>query len=203
MKKCTIVCGFHPLINKECEDTYVVGVDKGCQYLMENNIKIDAAIGDFDSVLEDEYLKISTYAKKIIKLNPIKDDTDLEHALNYAKENGFDDITVYGCLGGRQDHNLLNIKLLYLSELNLTYIDNKNKVFCLKKGEHQIYKGEYKYMSLFTFEPCTFKMNGVFYPLDKTTITINDNYTTSNEILDEKAFIKIYDGKLLVMQCTD
>lgn len=203
MNKCVIVCGYKPLILEEYKDELVIGVDKGALYLAKNNIKMDFAIGDFDSVNEEEFLIIKTYTNNLIKLNPIKDDTDLEHALKFAKEKGYKSIDVYGCLGGRQDHNLLNLKLLYLSDLDITYYDEKHKIFSLKEGTYKIYKDNYKYLSLFTFEDCTLSLEGTYYPIKRTTLTIDDNYTTSNEILEKYCQIKIEKGRLLVILCND
>ena len=56
---------------------YVIGVDKGALYCLENNIKMDCAIGDYDSIDEKPYIEINKITK-VIKLNPIKDETDTQ-----------------------------------------------------------------------------------------------------------------------------
>lgn len=203
MSKCVIVCGYKPLILKDYNDVCLIGVDKGASFLALNNVKMDYAIGDFDSVDDIELVKIKEFSKEFIKLNPIKDDTDLEHALKFAKERDYKEIDIYGCLGGRQDHNLLNLKFLYLSDSKITYYDQKHKIFLLNKGTHKIYKENYKYLSLFVFEKCTLSLKGTYYPIDKKTLILNDNYTISNEILNEYCDIDIYDGKVLMIQCND
>ncbi len=203
MNKCIIVCGYKPLILKDYKDALLIGVDKGALYLANSNVKMDYAIGDFDSVCEEEFLEIKKFASEVIKLNPIKDDTDLEHTLNFVKEMGYTDIDVYGCLGGRQDHNLLNLKLLYISDLNIKYYDEKHKIFSKFQGTHKIYKENYKYLSLFVFEKCVLSLSGTYYPIFKTTLTITDNYTTSNEILDDYCLLTIEEGKMLVILCND
>ncbi len=203
MNKCIIVCGYKPLILKDYKDALLIGVDKGALYLANSNVKMDYAIGDFDSVCLEEFLEIKKFASEVIKLNPIKDDTDLEHTLNFVKEMGYTDIDVYGCLGGRQDHNLLNLKLLYLSDLNIKYYDEKHKIFSKSQGTHKIYKENYKYLSLFVFEKCVLSLSGTYYPIFKTTLTITDNYTTSNEILDDYCLLTIEEGKMLVILCND
>lgn len=202
MKKCTIVCGYKPNINKNIKGK-IIGVDKGCLYLIKNKYKIDVAIGDFDSVSKKDYELIKNNSKKIIKLNPIKDDTDLEHALNYVKQKRFSDVEVYGALGGRKDHEILNIKLLYQSELNITYIDNKNKIFKLDIGTYKIYKEDYKYLSILAFMPTIVSLDKVKFKLDNRVIDANDNYTTSNEIVGDYCLINIKQGRLLVILSND
>ena len=106
-------------------------------------------------------------------------------------------------MGGRQDHNLLNIKLLYLSSLNITLFDENNKMFCLDEGVHVIYKDEYKYLSLFVFEKANVKVEACYYNLDNVDLDINDNYTTSNEILDKFCTLTINKGRVLIIQSKD
>ena len=79
MKSCTVVCGYKPNIKEIIGD--VIGVDKGCLYLIEKGINIKLALGDFDSVNEQQYGLIKTKSENLIKLDPVKDDTDLEHCL--------------------------------------------------------------------------------------------------------------------------
>ncbi len=202
MNKCYIVSGFNPII-KEKYDGFLIGVDKGCLLLAKNGIFIDVGIGDFDSVSSEEFEIIKRNCKKLIKLSPKKDDTDFEHALNYVKKLGYKDIEVYGILGGRQDHNLLNIKLLYLSELNLTYYDLKNKIYCLNAGKHTIYKNDYKYLSFMSFKKSIVSITGTRYELKNTIVDINDNYTTSNEIIKDSCELEIKEGRLLIIQTND
>lgn len=202
MKKCYIVSGFKPII-KEKYDGLLIGVDKGCLLLANKGLLIDVGIGDFDSVDEKEFEVIKKACKKLVKLNPIKDDTDFEHALNYAKDNGYKEIEVYGVLGGRQDHNLLNIKLMYQSDLNITLFDECNKMFCLDKGKHIIKKDGYKYLSLFVFDKCLLSISGTVYELKDRELSKLDNYTTSNEIVNEKCLLEIKQGRVLVVQASD
>ena len=76
MKTCTVVCGYRPQINTIEGD--LIGTDRGCLYLALNGYKDFVAIGDFDSVNDDEYKIIKDNSRELIKLNPVKDDTDLE-----------------------------------------------------------------------------------------------------------------------------
>ena len=69
---------------KDFIDSYVIGVDKGALYCLKNHIRMDLAVGDFDSVNNRDFDLINKETK-IIKLNSIKDDTDTEHALNLVK----------------------------------------------------------------------------------------------------------------------
>ncbi|MDU1741293.1 MAG: thiamine diphosphokinase, partial [Streptococcus lutetiensis] len=55
-----------------------VGVDRGSLFLLENKLPLDIAVGDFDSVSQDELQEIQHKAGVFIQANPEKDDTDTE-----------------------------------------------------------------------------------------------------------------------------
>lgn len=66
-------------------DSIKVGIDKGSLDALNKGIKLDYAVGDFDSISQVDYDYLSQKVKNITKLNPIKDDTDTEHAINMFK----------------------------------------------------------------------------------------------------------------------
>ena len=76
-------------------------------------------------------------------------------------------------------------------------------MFCLDEGVHVIYKDEYKYLSLFVFEKANVKVEACYYNLDNVDLDINDNYTTSNEILDKFCTLTINKGRVLIIQSKD
>ena len=72
------VKSFAKLYHRNPSD-YYIGVDAGCLELIKRGIKIDYAVGDFDSTEELEQIKISSYG---VSLHPKeKNETDLELAL--------------------------------------------------------------------------------------------------------------------------
>ena len=93
---------------------YVIGVDRGCVYLLQNNIAIDKAVGDFDSVSEAERTVIENFFDTEL-LNPEKDDTDTEHALLMMLEKEVSEIVMLGCTGTRLDQTFASIRALKLA----------------------------------------------------------------------------------------
>lgn len=201
MKSCTVVCGYKPHIKEVIGD--VIGVDAGCLYLIEKGIKIDIALGDFDSVDSRQYELIKNNSLNLVKLNSIKDDTDLEHCLNYLYSKGYHKAYIYGAIGGRKDHDLINIKLCYLSKMNIVLLDEQQIIYKLEKGIHSINKNNYKYLSLISFEKTLTNLEGVKYPIKFKEIDFNDLYTVSNEIIADCAKLEILSGKVLIIQCND
>ncbi len=90
----------------------IIAVDKGLEILDKLNINPDYIVGDFDSIDKSVFKKYENGEFKIIKLNPIKDLTDTNEALNLAIEKGSDEIYVLGGIGSRIDHTIGNIHIL-------------------------------------------------------------------------------------------
>ena len=103
-------------------DSVKVGIDKGALDAINKGIKLDYILGDFDSISLLEYERIQKIVKNIIKLNPCKDDTDTEHAINYFKDAS--KIIIHGGIKGKRvEHLLANINLLYKYD-NLVFKDD-------------------------------------------------------------------------------
>lgn len=89
---------------------WIVGVDGGLDALRRLGARVDAALGDFDSLgrvpgPEDAPGRLEVF-------DAHKDFTDLDRALSQMLESGFDETVVCGALGGRLDHTLGNLQLL-------------------------------------------------------------------------------------------
>ena len=86
---------------------YVIGVDGGYNILQKLEIKPDVVIGDFDSI-EGECKE-----ENIIRLNPIKDETDLLYAISYGESKGYKDFYIFGGTGGKRiSHTIANIQAI-------------------------------------------------------------------------------------------
>lgn len=195
------------IILKRCDsiptaENYI-GVDKGALTLARNGKRMLLAIGDFDSVEESDLEYIKEYSDTLIQLNPIKDDTDSEAAIMYAIENGYQKIHLYGGLGGRLDHAMINLRLVSRFPETVYLYDQNNFIYSLAKGVHSIDKRDYTYISFFTEDEATISLEGFKYPLDKQQLTNKDTYTTSNEILEDKGIITVHAGKVTVIQSKD
>lgn len=195
------------IILKRCDsiptaENYI-GVDKGALTLARNGKRMLLAIGDFDSVEESDLAYIKEYSDTLIQLNPIKDDTDSEAAVMYAIENGYHKIHLYGGLGGRLDHAMINLRLVSRFPEAVYLYDQNNLIYSLAEGVHSIDKHDYTYISFFTEDEATISLEGFKYPLDKQQLTNKDTYTTSNEIIEDKGIITVHVGKVTVIQSKD
>jgi thiamine diphosphokinase len=195
------------IILKRCDsiptaENYI-GVDKGALTLARNGKRMLLAIGDFDSVEESDLAYIKEYSDTLLQLNPIKDDTDSEAAVMYAIEKGYQKIHLYGGLGGRLDHAMINLRLVSRFPETVYLHDQNNFIYSLAEGVHSIDKRDYTYISFFTEDKATISLEGFKYPLDKQQLTNKDTYTTSNEILEDRGIVTVHAGKVTVIQSKD
>ena len=177
----------------------MIGIDRGALVAMNEGRKLVCAVGDFDSISEAELAALKEYTR-VIRLDTHKNETDSEAALRVASELGYDRVILYGGLGGRIDHELINLSLM-VQRQNITVMNEKNRIRLICEGT--VYQPkEYKYLSFIPLSDCILSLNGVAYPLDHRKVRMQDTFTTSNEILDE-AEITLHEGKMLMIECND
>ena len=100
-----------------------IGVDRGIEVLIDQGIKPIYAIGDFDSIRDENLLS----NLKIERLPTRKDVTDTHAALEYVIDKGYDEVDIYGVTGGRLDHFFGAMCLLEkYSDIKIRIIDNQN-----------------------------------------------------------------------------
>ncbi len=198
--KAVLVIGNNYKFNKEdFYNSYVIGVDKGALYCLNNDIKMDLAVGDFDSIKEDELEAIKKITK-IVKLNPIKDDTDTEHALNIVKN--YDEIVILGGIKGNRIEHFISM-LIYLKKYPNLVIKDDNSIIFRADKDIILKKDNYKFISLFSFDNNTIiSLYGFKYNLNNYNLKENDPLGVSNEIVLDEAKIKL-NGKIIIFKTKD
>jgi thiamine pyrophosphokinase len=90
----------------------VVAADSGVGHALALGLPVDLVIGDFDSAAPDDVERAIAAGARVDRHPADKDATDLELALDAARELGADRVTVLGAGGGRLDHLLANLLLV-------------------------------------------------------------------------------------------
>lgn len=185
---------------------YVIAVDKGLCYAKELGIVPDLIVGDFDSA---DINLLEGYDKSIIRFfQPEKDDTDTEIAIREALKHN-SDIDIVCATGGRIDHLLGNIHILKIAldeGIDARIIDRGNIIF-LKDSDFELIKGAWngKYVSFIPFdgEVKGIKLKGFKYLLDGYDLKPGITKCISNEIVEDKAYVWIESGCLIVVISLD
>ena len=199
MKSCHIVGAGEckELIIKIESGDLIIAADGGYAYLEKAGIKPDIAIGDFDS------LNFSPVCEKVIKLNPIKDITDMYAAVNVGIEEGYSCFHLYGATGGRIDHTIANIQLIASLAQNKmkAFIHDCNTVITAICNDSLEFSKENKgYISVFSHsEKCSgVYLKGLKYMLENAELTNTFPLGVSNEFIGEKSEIIIGNGTAIV-----
>lgn len=177
------------------------GVDAGVMGLIHNNLEVSHLFGDFDSVTESE-LKMLRKTLDFEISPKEKDFTDSEIALRELKALGYTNIDVYGALGGRLDHELINIQLLKnpkFRELNIRLINDKNIINLLPSGRHMLKRTRMTYVSFVPlYDKTCLSLSGFKYDLSDKYISIGDTLTVSNEFQYDEAYIETSHDILMI-----
>ncbi len=157
-------------------------------------IKIDENLGDFDSL---DYLP-EPPPTEIFPCE--KNDTDGELALKRAIARGATHITLYGGGGGREDHFLGNLHLLYQAKGKGVFaqmITNYARIF-VAQGKTEICGEKGKTLSLVPFGGTAHIMDssGFYYPLPNE-FHYGSTLGISNVVTDDLASFTV-NGSILV-----
>lgn len=188
----------------------MIAADSGMNFLHRNGIMPDIIAGDFDSV-ESSSLQYFQGLNdvQVMKLNPVKDDTDTEFVIREAIRRGAKEITVLGATGTRLDHVLANVNLLGIGleeGVSIQLVDKHNRIRmindCLEIKKSEQF-GDYVSVLPVKGDARGVTLEGVKYPLKDADIACFSSLGVSNEIVEEKAKILVKQGALLAVESRD
>lgn len=176
----------------------IIAADGGYAYLEKEDITPDILIGDFDS------LGKIPECKEVIKLNPIKDITDMDAAVKTGLERGYNEFHLYGACGGRIDHTLANIQLIAsLSQKNIkAFIHDGNTVITAVHNSSIRFDSEYNgYISVFSHsDKCEgVTLKGLKYTLENAELKNSFPLGVSNEFIGTESEITVEKGTVILV----
>lgn len=216
MKRCLIVTGgtidiaFAKDFLSQRSYDYVIAADAGLEVLRPLHISPNAVVGDLDTVdkkVLEEYQNQPDIEFEIHK--PEKDETDTELALLTAARQGCEAVDILGALGGRMDHAIGNIQLMYqffCQGMEVNIYDARNCLYLL--GGHKVFHREKVYGKYISFLPMTetvegLTLRGFKYPLQRRTIGLGTSLCISNELKREEGILELERGVLLCVEAHD
>ncbi|MCL2087074.1 MAG: thiamine diphosphokinase [Oscillospiraceae bacterium] len=184
------------------EGALVIAVDGGFSYLQENGIVPHVLIGDFDSLVLEECHVHSETQK--IRLNPIKDKTDMAAALEYALNVGCNEFRIYGGTGC-SSHLMANIALLIKiceNGMKGELFGNKENITVIRNSRVTFSREESGYISVFSVSGKSVGVceKGLKYTLDNHTLARDNPLGVSNEFIGTESEISVKDGMLLIIR---
>ncbi len=173
--------------SKIYDNDYIICADGGIRHLDSLKIQADLVIGDFDSCEARKDIKCITYPRD-------KDFTDGEIALDYALDNGYNEILMVAMTSSRLDHTLTNI-LLTTRDSNISIIDDKNEIYSLSQKLRLTGKKGKTLSIIPIFGNLTgVSSKGLKYKLTNDILFFGNSRGNSNVITDDECVITIKDG---------
>lgn len=196
------------LLDYQKEIDFWIGADRGALYLAEQGITIDVALGDFDSVTKQELSIIEKQTKFFDKHPSMKNQTDLEIAIDTGLEKEANQFFLFGVTGGRLDHELMNIQLLYpllQKGKRAIIIDKGNRMEMFEPGSYSVAYEGYSYLSFLAFTPevTGLTLTGFLYPLEDKMIHWGSSLCISNELSQKKGTFSFCKGILILVKSCD
>lgn len=199
MKAAVIIGKSYHLNQEDIENCFVVGVDKGALFCQENGIPMDIAVGDFDSITEEEFKRL--HAARIIRLNPVKDETDTKEAVLLCRD--CEEITILGGIHGKRIEHFYANLLLLEENPKIRLKDDYSLILTTTTGIN-LSGDKYKFVSVFSLDEDTrITLKGFKYPLSSYPMKRLDPLGVSNEIVEEKAEIVVEQGRALIILSKD
>lgn len=189
---------------------YVIGVDKGMEFLYHHDIMPDYIVGDFDSVdgKVADYYRNETNVP-IREFHPVKDASDTEIAIQLALTLGCEKMVILGATGGRIDHLWANVQSLtvpYHAGIDARILDRQNSIRLI--GRETVLKRSEAYGPYFSVFPLGqevygFNITGAKYPLKNHRLTPYDSLCVSNQFQEDEVVISFLSGFVILMETRD
>lgn len=216
MKTCLLITGgkldieFAALYCREHTFDKLIAVDAGLKAVKQLGLIPDMIVGDFDSADPALLEEFRTLPYIIWDVHtPEKNETDTELALRKAAALGCKQITILGATGGRFDHMLANVFLLYTClqrGIDACIIDRQNKIYLIEEEHHFSKKEQWgKYIS---FLPLLGKIEGITlegfaYPLKDYDLDAGSSRCISNELQQKEGKIYFQNGIAICIESRD
>lgn len=181
-----------------------IAADGGARVAQALGVALHTVIGDMDSLSEAELATLAAAGVQIKRYPVEKNETDLELALLWARQNGVNWMRLVGALGGRLDHQLSNIDLLALPALagcDVRLVAGNQEAWLLYPGENVLEGAAGDTISLLPLNGTVqaVRTANLYYPLRDEPLLFGQSRGVSNVMKAEQARVWLREGLLLVV----
>lgn len=184
---------------------YIICADGGSNHAYKMEIVPNYIIGDLDSADTNVIEYFRSHNVIFEKFPSKKNETDTELCIYQANKLGATKIDFIGALGGRVDHMLANVSLLYcIRNMNIVpRILTESEEMYIAIDEEVIIEGKVK--DTLSVIPLGGDANGVTlsgfeYPLNNYNMKYGLPLGISNIMLADKCSVKVNKGSLLIVR---
>ena len=176
----------------------LIAADDGAKHFISLGLQPKIIIGDMDSNNTDIWKDENNIVR--IPYSPYKDKSDVELAVEYAFNQGCQEILLIAAVGGRFDHTLGNIALVVGNPGRIAIIDGASTLVAVDKSEKCILHSQVgTLVSLIPYGsgPFIVRTKGLKYSLGDESLH-SVTHGLSNELSLTEACVCVSDGILLV-----
>ncbi len=182
----------------------VVAADSGVGIAQRLGLRVDVAVGDFDSVEPTDLERAIGLGASVERHPEAKDATDLELALEVALTHHPDRIVVIGGHGGRLDHLLANALLLASPRTAavdvVAHLPPATITVVRRRAEVRGRPGDLVSLLPVHGPARAVRTSGLLYPLSDEDLDEGSTRGVSNELTQEVAAVTLAAGVLLAVQ---
>jgi thiamine pyrophosphokinase len=184
-------------------DDLIIAADGGARYCLELGLTPHMVVGDFDSLDPNSLESLTKAGVELVRYPERKDFTDLELAMQHARQRGADEILVLAALGGRWDQTLANLLLPASGSFDstrVTLIDGAQEIHLLRTGDRLDLHGRPgDTVSLIPLQGDAVGVvsHGLEYALSEETLYFGSTRGISNVLADESAWVLLQLGLLM------
>lgn len=186
------------------EGAFVVAADSGVDRAHALGLRVDVAIGDFDSVTKGALDRAQLDGATVERHPVAKDATDLELAIGAALEQAPQRIIVVGGHGGRLDHLLGNALLLaseaYAGVDLVAQMGPARVTVVRRRAEIMGSAGDLVTLLAVHGAATGVTTDGLLYPLEHERLEAGSTRGVSNELTGDRATVTLEQGVLLAVQ---
>ena len=183
---------------------YVLVLD-AIQRVIDMNIRVDAVLGDFDSVAPGWKEHASLQGVRIVHA-PEQDMTDLQKGIEFLIAEGQKAAHILWATGRRSDHHFNNVATLptFAGRIELAIIDDHSRIYNLPRSFKKWYPKGTVISLIPVMEAGGIHTSNLEYELRDETLYFPMRSGSSNRVAAD-GFVEItYEsGHLLMMECRD
>lgn len=186
-------------------EDYVVAADGGAHHALALGRRLNAIVGDLDSLAPEVAERLAETGVELIRYPVTKNQTDLELAIEFALQQGVEEVLLIGAVGGRLDQTLANLLILAQREwpVQLTLVEQNQLAQLLRPGQTlllQARPGDIVSALPLSDTVTGITYTGMCYPLTNATLHLGSTRGISNEVATVPATVTIATGRLLIIQ---
>jgi thiamine pyrophosphokinase len=196
---------YHKSLINDCD--LVICGDGGANHAYKMDIIPDYILGDLDSINDETKDYYENKNVEFIKFPSKKDKTDTEICIDYASHLKATEIILLGALGGRMDHAMANVNLLYYilkKGIKGSIVNETDSIFiCDKELTIKGNIGENISLIPLYGDVIGVTLENLEYPLNDFTIEKGSSRGISNVMINNKCKISLKSGYLLICKSKD